>query len=316
MCLIHINNQKFRKMENNRSKAAQKVTWVGFFLNLVLTIFKLAAGIFGKSTAMIADAIHSLSDFVTDVIVIVFIGISGKEKDDDHKYGHGKYETFATLLISLALLVVGAGIMISGAGNCIKALRGESLPQPGMLALYAALLSIAVKEVLYRYTKKVGKKIDSQAVIANAWHHRSDAFSSIGTALGISGAIYLGEQWRILDPLAGIIVSIFIIKVAIELGMPSMHELLERALPHDTEKEIVEIIASNSEIKAHHNLKTRKIGNVYAIDVHIKMDRNISFVHSHDIATELEHKLRERFGEQTITNIHTEPLKIEQAYGK
>jgi cation diffusion facilitator family transporter len=155
----------------------------------------------------------------------------------------------------------------------------------------------------------VGKKIDSQAVIANAWHHRSDAFSSVGTALGISGAIFLGESWRILDPLAGIVVSVFIIKVALELGMPSVHELLEKALPVATENEIVQIIESNEEIKAHHNLKTRKIGNVYAIDVHIKMDRDISFVHSHDIASDLEKKLRERFGEQTITNIHTEPLR-------
>lgn len=295
-------------MKNNRSQTAQKVTWIGFFINLTLTILKLLAGIFGKSTAMLADAIHSLSDFVTDVIVIVFIGISGKEKDHDHKYGHGKYETFATLLISLALLVVGAGIMFSGVSMSIRALKGEELPQPEMMALYAALMSIIIKEALYWYTKKAGLKINSQAVIANAWHHRSDAFSSIGTALGISGAIFLSESWRILDPLAGIIVSIFIIKVAIELGLPSVHELLEKALPHEIELKIANIIESHTEIKAHHNLKTRKIGNIYAIDVHIKMDKDISFVHSHDIASDLEKNLREQFGEQTITNIHTEPF--------
>lgn len=122
-------------MGEERSKIARRVTWVGFFMNLALTIFKLTAGILGKSTAMVADAIHSLSDFVTDVIVIVFIGISGKAKDEDHKYGHGKYETFATLLISLALLLVGGGIMYSGIKNCIKALNGELLAEPGMLAL-------------------------------------------------------------------------------------------------------------------------------------------------------------------------------------
>ncbi len=309
MMLIFTDQKKSFKMGEERSKIARRVTWVGFFMNLALTIFKLTAGILGKSTAMVADAIHSLSDFVTDVIVIVFIGISGKAKDEDHKYGHGKYETFATLLISLALLLVGGGIMYSGIKNCIKALNGELLAEPGMLALYAALISIVLKEGLYRYTKIAGEKIDSQAVIANAWHHRSDAFSSVGTALGISGAIFLGESWRILDPLAGIVVSVFIIKVALELGMPSVHELLEKALPVATENEIVQIIESNEEIKAHHNLKTRKIGNVYAIDVHIKMERDISFVHSHDIASDLEKKLREHFGEQTITNIHTEPLK-------
>jgi cation diffusion facilitator family transporter len=296
-------------MENKRTQIAKKVTWIGFFANLLLTIFKIAAGVFGKSTAMLADGIHSLSDFVTDLIVLIFINVSGKERDSDHQYGHGKYETFATLLISFALLIVGIGIFWNGLNKVIQVYHGELIVQPTFLALYAALLSIAIKESLYCYTKQKGKLINNQAVIANAWHHRSDAFSSIGTALGISGAIFLGEQWRILDPIAGIIVSVFIIKVAFELGLPSVHELLERALPSETEKEICKIIESNKAILAYHNLKTRKIGNVIAIDVHIKLDNDISFVLSHDIATELEQKLRTRFGEKTITNIHTEPIR-------
>lgn len=296
-------------MQNDRTSIAKRVTWVGFFLNLVLTGFKLAAGIFGKSTAMIADAIHSLSDFITDLIVLIFIGVSGKERDNDHQYGHGKYETFATLLISLALLIVGIGIFWSGLSKVIDTLNGKEIEQPTLLALVAAIVSVVSKEGLYWYTKKAGDKIKSQAVVANAWHHRSDAFSSIGTAIGISGAIFLGEQWRILDPIAGIVVSVFIVKVAIELGLPSAHELLERALPKETESEIADIIKSNSEILAFHNLKTRKVGNVYAIDVHIKMDKNTTFVHSHDIATEIEQKLRARFGEKTLTNIHTEPFR-------
>lgn len=295
-------------MKNNRIKTAQNVTWVGFFINLLLTIFKLFAGILGKSTAMIADGIHSLSDFVTDVIVIVFIGVSGKERDEDHQYGHGKYETFATLLISLALLIVGVGIFWSGLSKVISTLNGQLIEQPSLIALYAALISIIVKEGLYWYTKIAGEKINSQAVIANAWHHRSDAFSSIGTALGISGAIFLGEQWRLLDPIAGIIVSVFILKVAVDLGLPSIHELTEKSLSKEILYEIDEIINSNKEIRAFHNLKTRKVGNNYAIDVHIKLDNNISFVQSHEVATDIECKLRSRFGEQTITNIHTEPF--------
>lgn len=296
-------------IKDKRTYKAQQVTWIGFFINLTLTIFKLIAGFLGKSTAMVADGVHSLSDFITDVIVIVFIGVSGKERDSDHQYGHGKYETFATLLISLALVVVGLGIFWNGASKVYFVLHGEIIQQPSIIALIAALVSIIVKESLFWYTKRVGTDINSQAVIANAWHHRSDAFSSVGTALGISGAIFLGEKWRILDPVAGIIVSFFIVKVAIELGLPSVHELLERSLPAETEKEIIEIIESNPEILAHHNLKTRKIGNIFAIDIHIKLDKNIAFVRSHDIATELEQKLRDRFGEKTITNIHTEPYK-------
>ena len=293
-----------------RVKEAKKVTWIGFFVNLILTAFKIVAGITGKSTAMIADGVHSLSDFVTDVLVILFMGISGKDKDQDHRYGHGKYETFATLLISLALLVVAVGIFWSGATKVIQVFVGVVLEQPSYIALWAAIISVISKEILYRYTKKIGSQIDSNAVIANAWHHRSDAFSSIGTTLGITGAIFLGEQWRILDPIAGLIVSFFIAKVAIQLGMPSVHELLERSLPQETEDIIIELINSHPDVIFHHNLKTRKIGNIYAIDVHIKLDKNISFVKSHDIATDIEVRLRKKFGEKTVTNIHTEPYVV------
>lgn len=290
-----------------RVKKAKKVTWVGFFANLLLTTFKIIAGIVGKSTAMIADGIHSLSDFITDLLVIIFIGMSGKEKDEDHHYGHGKYETFATLMISLILLLVGVGIFWGGLQKIMLVISGGVLEKPTLIALFAAIVSIVVKEILYWYTKKTGEEIHSSAVIANAWHHRSDAFSSIGTTLGISGAIFLGATWTILDPIAGVVVSVFIVKVGIELGLPSVHELLERSLPPSTEKEIIEIIAKHPDVRFHHNLKTRKIGNICAIDVHIKLDPQISFVRSHDVATEIEISLREKFGEKTVTNIHTEP---------
>ncbi|OIP81176.1 MAG: cation-efflux pump [Porphyromonadaceae bacterium CG2_30_38_12] len=296
-------------MKNERTKIAQQVTWVGFFINLILAIFKIVAGMLGKSTAMIADGIHSLSDFITDVIVIVFIGVSAKARDDDHRYGHGKYETFATLLISLALVIVGLGIFLGGLSKVILTLKGQLIEQPSLIALWAALVSIVVKEALFWYTKKAGIAIQSQAVIANAWHHRSDAFSSIGSALGVSGAIFLGESWRILDPIAGIIVSVFIVKVAVEIGLPAIHELTEKSLPQEVESQIDRIIKTNGEILAYHNLKTRKVGNVYAIDMHIKLDNDISFVQSHEVATDIEQKLRDEFGAQTITNIHTEPFR-------
>lgn len=295
---------------NERIKAAQRVTWIGFYINFGLSALKIIAGIAGKSTAMIADGIHSLSDFITDVIVVFFIRISGKESDHDHKYGHGKYETFATMLISGVLVIVAIGIFITGLSKIIYVLNGNMLEQPGIMALWAALGSIVVKEALYVYTRKMGEKINSSAVIANAWHHRSDAYSSIGTAVGIAGAIFLGEQWRVLDPIAGVVVSVFIFKVALDLGMPSIHELLEKALPYETEAEIEYIIELENDIVNYHNLKTRKIGDIFAIDVHIRIDQDTSFVRTHDIASELEKKLRKRFGQNTITNIHTEPFKI------
>ena len=292
----------------NRTKIAKRVTIVGFFVNLLLTAAKLAAGIIGRSSAMVADGVHSLSDFATDIVVIAFVNISGQESDKSHRYGHGKYETFATLIISLVLFGVGVGILINGTEQIIASLDGKLLDRPGAIAFWAAIVSIVSKELLYQYTIKKGKEIKSDAVIANGWHHRSDAFSSFGTALGIGGAIFLGESWRILDPIAGVLVSFFIMKVAIDLALPSVKELLESSLDHEIVDEIESIITNHPEVQLYHHLKTRKIGSIYAIDVHIKLDRNLSFVKSHDVATDLERELRKRFGKGTQISIHTEPI--------
>lgn len=296
-------------MENDkRIKQIRSVTIQGSFVNFILTLGKIIAGLVGNSTAMIADGIHSLSDFITDVIVVAFIKVSGKEIDKSHHYGHGKYETFATMLISFALIIVGLGILFTGVGKIIDALNGELIEQPGFIALYAALISIVFKEGLFWYTKVEGKKLNSQAMIANAWHHRSDAFSSIGTALGISGAILLGEHWRILDPIAGVIVSFFILKVAWDIAKPSIDELLDSSLPETTEKELEEIITKTEGVKNFHNLKTRKIGENISVEVHIKVDKNMTVEFSHQIATEVEKTVRKRFGESTHVIVHVEPF--------
>lgn len=290
-----------------RVKEAKKVTLVGFLINLLLTLAKLTAGIYGRSSAMLADGVHSLSDFATDIVVFTFIGISGKEKDRDHSYGHGKFETFATLLISLTLIAVGIGIFVSGLQKIIHSVKGEIIEQPGIIALYAAILSIVSKESLYWYNLRVGKRINSKAVIANGWHHRSDALSSIGTAAGISGAIFLGEFWRILDPVAGIIVSFFIINVAWKLMRPSVGELLESALPAHMEEDIIKIIEAVPGLMNQHNLKTRRIGNTIAIEVHAMVDKNLTVEESHEIATQIENSLRKKYGRQTHVGVHIEP---------
>jgi len=296
------------KENDERVKQINKITIIGFFVNLFLTVGKISAGIIGQSAAMLADGLHSMSDFVTDIIVIVFVKISSKEKDPKHKYGHGKYETFATMLISFALMIVGVGIFWAGFQKIMSALRGEIIEQPGMIALYAAIVSVISKELLYRYTIYVGKKANSQVVIANAWHHRSDAFSSIGTGIGISGAIFLGDHWRILDPIASIVVSFFIVKVAWDLANPSVDELLESSLTEETEDEISSIIKNVPGVKAFHNLKTRKIGISVAIEVHVKVNKDLSVETSHNIATEIENSLRSKFGSQTHIGIHIEPF--------
>lgn len=292
-----------------RERSIYKVTWTGSVVNFLLLTFKFVAGIVGHSSALVADAVHSLSDFVTDIIVIVFVRISGKPEDEDHRYGHGKYETLATALIGLALFAVGIGLLVNGAAKVSDVIKGEVLPEPGLIALIAAAVSIVSKEILYRYTVRVGKDLDSQAVIANAWHHRSDAFSSIGTLVGIGGAIFFGKKWRILDPVAAIAVSAFIIKVAVELVRPCVDELLERSLPSETENKILSIISSFPEVSSPHHLRTRRIGNHIAVEVHLRMDGQTTLECAHSVATDIENKLREEFGPDTHIGIHMEPLK-------
>lgn len=296
--------------EDSRKKGIIHVTLLGSVSNFLLLIFKFIAGIAGHSSAMIADAVHSLSDFVTDVIVLLFINISSKPKDPGHDYGHGKYETLATSIIGLVLLGVGGSLFWEGSNKIIGFyFRGEALESPGKIALVAALISIVVKEILYRITLRVGKKYNSQAVIANAWHHRSDVFSSVGTALGIGGAILLGEKWRILDPLAAVIVSIFIMKVSIQLILPAINDLLEKSLSPAIEDEILSIIRETPEVKNPHNLYTRRIGNDYAIEVHIRMDGNTTVNRAHELTQDIERKLRAKFGPRTHIMLHVEPIK-------
>lgn len=295
--------------ERTRKKEIYKVTLLGSFVNFLLVIFKFLAGIAGHSAAMLADAVHSLSDFITDVVVFVFVRISNKPQDKGHDYGHGKYETLATALIGVALLGVGFGILWNGAREILDFLHGEKLRSPGMLALVAAVVSILFKEILYQYTVRVGKRCHSQVVIANAWHHRSDALSSIGTAVGIGGAILLGPKWTVLDPIAAVIVSFFIMRVSIKLLIPCVEELLEKSLPENVEHEIEQIVLSFDGVSEPHHLKTRRIGNNYAIEIHVRMDGNIPLYKAHETATAIERKLKEKFGEGTHVGIHVEPVK-------
>ena len=306
---------KFNVMkEKDREKSIYRVTLAGSAVNVVLLVFKFVAGFLGGSAAMIADAVHSLSDFITDVIVLLFVKLSSKPEDSDHDYGHGKYETLATSLIGLALMFVGVMIMHNGVCSIASAIMGNPLPQPGMIALAAALVSIALKEWAYRFTVKVGRKCESQAVIANAWHHRSDALSSIGTAVGIGGAILLGEKWAVLDPIAAVVVSVFIIRTAWQLTKQSAGELLEQSLPADMEREIVDIVAREPMTSEVHHLRTRRIGSHIAIEMHLRMPGDISLYESHQHATNIEQKLRNRFGASTHIGLHVEPLKINGKY--
>lgn len=290
-----------------RNREIYKVTLVGGIVNVVLLLFKFIAGILGNSAAMVADAIHSLSDFVTDVVVLFFVRISSKPKDKSHDYGHGKYETLAMMLIGVALFVVAIGIIYSGTTKIVLWANGNTLETPGMLALWAALLSIFLKECVYRYSMTKARKLNSQAVEANAWHHRSDALSSAGTAMGIGGAIFLGQRWTVLDPIASVVVGAFIVKVSVDLLRDGIGDLMEQSLPDAVEEEILHLVSSLPGDVKPHDLCTRRLGNHYAIELHILMDGNVSLREAHDKASEVENLLRDHYGEETHVAVHVEP---------
>lgn len=290
-----------------REKEIRKVTLAGAVVNILLTVFKVFAGILGKSAAMVADGIHSLSDLLSDVVVLIFTHISSKKPDREHSFGHGKFETLATLIVSLILVVVGARLMADGVRNIIGVLNGESIPMPKMIALWAAVVSIVLKEILYWVTVRVGRKVNSPVVIANAWHHRSDSFSSVGALAGIGGAILLGDRWTILDPAASCCISAAIIVVAVKMALPSLAELLETSLPEAVEHDIQQTVASVPGVDDIHNLQTRRNGISFIIDAHVVVDPSISVVQAHDIATAVEETLRAKYGPETQISIHIEP---------
>lgn len=291
-----------------------RITWLGAFVNLLLVAVKFAAGIAGLSAAMVADAIHSLSDLATDAIVIIFVKLSNKPADSDHDYGHGKYETFATLIIGTLLAIVGIGMMWGGGEKILDILSGTMIPIPGWTAFAAGIASIVAKETIFQYTMHAARRTHSNTLAANAWHHRSDALSSVGTCAGIGGAIILGNDWVILDPLAAVVVSVIVTVSALKIMRTAVNELLEKSLPENIERDILDIVAEDTILQNVHHLRTRAIGSIYTIDMHVRMpgDMTLSEAHRHTIL--LEQRLRQAYGKGTIINIHIEPLKVNGVY--
>lgn len=292
-----------------RDQRIYKVTLTGSIVNMVLLVTKFAAGILGHSAAMVADAVHSLSDFLTDIVVLAFVKLSSKPADHDHDYGHGKYETIATSIIGMALVVVAVMLGWNGMEKIVQTIQGEEMETPGVIALVAAIASIVLKEWVFRITRKVAHEVNSQALEANAWHHRSDALSSIGTAFGIGGAIILGNSWAILDPLAAIAVSVLIFITAFRLLRQASGELLEESLPRETENQIERIVYQDPLASDVHDLHTRRIGSIIAIEMHLRLPGDISLSESHTHATEIEKRLRAEFGPGTHIMLHIEPIK-------
>ena len=301
--------EKTEKTPTPREREIDRVTLWGSVVNVFLTALKGVVGIVGHSSAMVADAIHSLSDLITDAVVLIFVHVGSKPADSKYDYGRGKFETLASALVGVVLLIVAGGILYHGAVQVLAWSKGAALPGPGAIALWGAVASIILKEITFRFTRRKAKKLHSPALEANAWHHRSDALSSIATLAGIGGAILLGERWTVLDPIASIVVGGFIIRVSWMILKKNFLDLMEASLPEETEAEILSIVRSFPDVQDPHNLKTRRIGGHYAIEIHIRMDGSTSLLDSHSRAHDIEKALRERFGPETHITIHVEPAK-------
>jgi cation diffusion facilitator family transporter len=292
---------------DERNASANRVTWIGFICNLVLTGFKFTAGVVGRSGAMVADAVHSASDIATDIVVLVGLKMASKPVDETHRYGHGKLETLASTIIGASLLLVGAGFMRSGIIRLLSAARGGQLDSPGLIALVAAAVSILVKEGLYRFTARAGRSLRSSSLVANAWHHRSDAMSSVAALLGIGGAIILGQRGRILDPVAAVLISAFLIRAALGILAGCLGELIESSLGEDVEADIIRIAGAVTGADDPHDLRTRRIGKDIAVDLHVRVNGGMRVREAHGVATEIEDRIRERFGASSFISVHIEP---------
>ncbi len=294
-------------MDENIQKI-NSVTWKGLAVNIVLTGFKFVAGILGNSGAIIADAVHSLSDSLTDLVLLWGVRAARKPADKTHAYGHGKIETFVSTVIGFILLLIGGKIFWGGVCDVFRFVQGDLLPIPGRIALIAAFVSIPLKEWLYRKSLRVAKETGSKALLANAWHHRTDALSSLGVMMGVGGAILIGEDGAILDPIAALIVSFIIMNIAIKIVLESSKELTDASLGEAIEKEILEIALSVEGIQRPHKLRTRKVGKNVAIEFHVKVNPDLNIKQAHDMATQVELLIKERFGRETFISVHVEPV--------
>ena len=288
----------------------RKITHLSIWINILLTGLKFVAGVFGRSQALIADAIHSLSDVATDIAVLVGLRFTSKPVDKDHAYGHGKYETIVAAVIGVALAYVGVRIAGTAIQRIFHAMHGDALTMPSAFAFWAAVLSIVVKEWLYRATLKVARSTGNASLVANAWHHRSDAFSSIATAAGVGAAVFLGNDWLILDPIAALFVSIFLLKIAWRIIREQLGELTDQSLAPEVCAEILALARGIPGIEQPHNLRTRMVGRHPVIDLHVRLRADLPLREAHAIATTLEHALQHRFGPETIANLHLEPYYV------
>lgn len=293
-----------KKEEKIEQKIAYRVSKVSIIVNILLSILKFVAGIFANSGAMISDAVHSLSDVLSTFVVILGIHISGKESDSKHQYGHEKLECVVAIVLAIILAITGIGIGYSGYEKIKMGLNGGELQVPGALALIAAIISIGIKEWMYWYTRNNAKKINSSSLMADAWHHRSDAMSSIGSFIGIGGAMI---GFKILDPIAALIIAIIILKVAYDISKDSFQKMVDVSCDETVILEIQKLIEKENEILRIDSLKTRIFGSKFYVDLEIALDENLSLKDAHEIAERIHNKVENSFPNAKHCMVHVNP---------
>jgi len=289
----------------SRERYVRKVTWIGLLTNIGLSGLKFAAGYFGRSQALIADAIHSLTDTTTDIAVIAGSHYWSRPPDENHPYGHRRLETLVTAFIGIMLVAAGIGI----GWEAISTLHKKHATPPGWIAFYAAMASIVAKEILYRWTAAVGKKIKSPALAANAWHHRTDAISSIPVLIAVGGALIF-PSWSFLDRVGAVIVSIFILHAALKIIWPAVSELIDAGAPEETQKKIMEIACNTRGVREVHAIRSRYISSSIQIDLHIVVDGSISVQAGHTIADTVENNIIDGIPEVLDVVVHVDPSQV------
>ena len=284
---------------------AMKVSGVSIAVNLLLSVFKLIAGILAHSGAMISDAVHSASDVGSTFIVMIGVTLSGKKSDKEHQYGHERMECVSSIILSGLLLATGLGIGLGGVENIVKSSHGEAIVIPGMLALVAAVVSIVVKEWMFWYTRGAAKKINSGALMADAWHHRSDAMSSVGAFVGIFGA---RMGFPILDPLASVVICLLIVKASVDIFRDAIDKMVDRSCDEKTEKEMRETILKVDGVKRIDLLQTRLFGSKMYVDIEIAADGAQTLDAAHEIAEKVHHAIEETFTEVKHCMVHVNPI--------
>lgn len=299
-------NKNEKMTQEQEMAVAMRTSVVSIIANVVLSVFKLIAGIFGKSAAMVSDAVHSASDVFSTIVVIIGVKIAHKESDDDHPYGHDRLESVAAVILSVVLAVTGVGIGWSGISK-IASGKIDDIAIPTMLPLIAAIVSIAVKEAMYWYTRAAAKKIGSDALMADAWHHRSDSLSSIGSLVGIIGA---RMGYPILDPAASVLISIFILKAALDIFMGALDKMVDKSCDAETIESMKRTILEDENIIALDDIKTRLFGSKCYVDIEISADGNITLFEAHDIAERVHDRIENNFTDVKHCMVHVNPVDV------